>query len=61
MKASGSKCAAENNLFRILRNIDETAASGDTRAETADIDITGCIALGKTKKTHVSEYKGWIV
>ena len=52
-QVSGSKCTAENNLFRILRNIDETAASGDTRAETADIDIAGCIALCKTKKTHI--------
>ena len=53
-QASGSKCAAENNLFRILRNIDETAASGDTRAETADIDIAGCIALGKTCLLYTS-------
>ena len=48
-QAAGREGSAVNDFFRVLRNVDETAAAGNTAFELADIDIAVLIASARPK------------
>ena len=49
LSAAGREGSAVNDFFRVLRNVDETAAAGNTAFELADIDIAVLIASARPK------------
>ena len=52
-QAAGRKGAAINDLFRVLCNVDESAAAGDTAFELADIDIPVLIGFSQAQDSQV--------
>ncbi len=52
-KSACGKGTAEKYFFRILGNVDKAAASGNARAEFADVDVSGFVCLGQAEECVV--------